>query len=222
MGTIPVTRTCTKCLEEKDLEGCFSKNPRGKFGRQSSCKKCRNKALVEYRRTPSGKAKYAIITATHRAKIGYSVKHQKYRNAPMAKWKAYASDAARRGLAFDFNLEEFVSRFWQKNCCYCDEPLITTGIDRLDYRAGYTISNTVPCCYVCNIMKLKLSQGDFIRRCRKITKHWKNASLPDLYLRASTGHVSGITYRELTLFLVKPPDNFLVAVRESIVSHRHP
>lgn len=39
------------------------------------------------------------------------------------------------------------------------------GIDRMDSSKGYEVDNCVPCCAMCNYMKLEYSQEDFIRKC---------------------------------------------------------
>jgi len=169
------TRICTQCGKEKPLVE-FYRSRQGTYGYQSACKDCVVAKHKVWLATPDGKAKYKEYTRRHREKEGYKAKHRAYRDTPKAKWKAYTKDALRRGLVFDFTLDEFIARFWQKSCCYCGDAISTVGVDRLDYLKGYTIPNTVPCCYTCNIMKLKLSQGAFICKCRQIAKHWEGAS----------------------------------------------
>lgn len=172
----PSTRICTQCQKEKPLREGFYKSKQGTHGYQSACRACVSSRQKAWLATPEGRAKYREYAKRHREKPGYNAKHQAYRDTPKAKWKAYMKDAERRGLVFDFTFDEFVARFWRKTCCYCGDALVTVGVDRLDYRKGYTIPNTVPCCYVCNIMKLKLSQRDFIRKCRQIAKEWDGAT----------------------------------------------
>lgn len=77
-----------------------------------------------------------------------------------------------------------------QNCYYCnDEPRISTkfknrkylnteelkvnGIDRIDSNLGYSIENCVPCCTVCNKMKLDLKQSDFFLKIEKIMNNLK-------------------------------------------------
>ena len=53
---------------------------------------------------------------------------------------------------------------WGKNSHKNPNPqsrFIYTGIDRKDNRAGYTVSNCVPCCKVCNYAKYNLSYEEF-------------------------------------------------------------
>lgn len=147
----PLTRICTMCKQEKSLEDDFSVLTKGTYGRQSACRPCMRLRHKSYRAVPKNKAK-----------------HKTYRDCPLGKWKAYRKDAERRGLVFEFTLERFTELFWQKTCSYCGDTIRTAGVDRLDNKEGYTEVNAVPCCYICNLMKLKSSREDFIAKCRKI------------------------------------------------------
>jgi hypothetical protein len=131
--------------------------------------------LIAYRKTPKGKAKYREYAQRHRAKPGYAEKHRGYREKPEPMWNLYRKGAERRDLVFDITLAEFTEHFWQKPCWYCGDDIRTAGVDRVNNADGYTLSNTVPCCSVCNFMKLKTSQDDFIAKCRQISKHCEEA-----------------------------------------------
>lgn len=74
---------------------------------------------------------------------------------------------------FSISFEEF-SILVTNNCYFCNgEPsqrntkigrkrkVKYSGIDRLDNKSGYVISNCVPCCAKCNMMKNELSTDDF-------------------------------------------------------------
>lgn len=100
----------------------------------------------------------------------------------------YKNDAIKRNLQFRLTKAEFES-FLDKNCHYCDEPpsneMLTTlvskklnsrtfkhsGIDRKINSVGYVFSNCVPCCYVCNKMKMNLDYEIFINQILKIKSH---------------------------------------------------
>lgn len=102
-------------------------------------------------------------------------KVKKPRNqTPHGKYKSYQASAKRRGNEFSISYEEFVS-FWQKPCFYCDELIMTIGLDRVDNDLGYAIDNIVSCCAICNWMKRSLPQDVFIDRCYKIAN--KNATI---------------------------------------------
>ena len=61
------TKTCTKCGDEKSLDD-FSLMKRGKFGRNSQCKDCRNVIQKTYRDAAKVPSKTAVITRTIKPK----------------------------------------------------------------------------------------------------------------------------------------------------------
>ena len=100
---------------------------------------------------------------------------------------------------FDLSLEYFYSLI-KKPCFYCgalpnerklrcrskSDSIIFAynGIDRVDNSLGYTPENTVPCCAVCNMMKMDRSQEEFYSQIKRIHEHQKlneptNIQLPD-------------------------------------------
>lgn len=92
-----------------------------------------------------------------------------YAKRPSRKYGIYKDSARKKGLVFNLSFEEFM-QLWQKSCSYCQEEIETIGIDRLDNDIGYTSSNLISCCKVCNYMKRELSFQDFLNRCEKIFK----------------------------------------------------
>jgi hypothetical protein len=67
-------------------------------------------------------------------------------------------------------------------CHYCGiENSVSTkvgqlrrnGIDRVDNSIGYIVSNCVPCCKLCGIMKLDHSLEDFLEKIKDIYNHLK-------------------------------------------------
>lgn len=173
--TIPLTRVCSKCLEEKVLLVDFHKQAHGKYGRQAVCRICVNAQNVEWRKVPENIEKYRQYVATFRSKPGYRERQRacvkKYRDMPKSLWYTYKLGAEKRSLPFEFTPEQFEETFWQKPCSYCGDSIRTIGVDRVDNALGYTRENTVPCCSVCNFMKLKASKSDFVAKCAQIAKH---------------------------------------------------
>lgn len=59
-------------------------------------------------------------------------------------------------------------------CYYCNTNVSKVsglnGIDRMDNAKGYSISNCVSCCKVCNFVKKSLDAHTFIERCKHISK----------------------------------------------------
>lgn len=171
MDATPKTRICTICKKKKDLEKDFRRQSNGKYGKQSACKPCVKEALKVYRQTPKGKAKHKEYARRHREKPGYAARHRSYRDQPKYIWNTYRAGAEKRGLVFELTIEHFEQLFWKKPCGYCGEPHQTAGVDRVDNSLGYTLANVVPCCGVCNFMKLQMSRTEFLAKCEQIVRH---------------------------------------------------
>lgn len=94
------------------------------------------------------------------------------------RWHSYKSGARTRGIPFDIDFRDFQS-MWQKPCSYCGTSIPTVGIDRVDNSRGYERGNIVPCCAICNKMKMVLDASMFIEHCRRVAKHMAENPLPD-------------------------------------------
>ncbi len=93
----------------------------------------------------------------------------------------YRHDARRRGLGFDLTTEEFI-KLTSSNCHYCGQSpskvfkgreknptnYVYSGIDRINNLDGYSIKNTVSCCFDCNRAKHTRSHDDFIAWVKRI------------------------------------------------------
>jgi len=92
-----------------------------------------------------------------------------------------------RTIAFELSLEEFTG-FFDQNCYYCDrDPYNITvnkgksyvyegkgmGIDRKVDSIGYTMSNCVPCCKECNMMKKSMNDKEYIKHCITVAAMWE-------------------------------------------------
>lgn len=96
-------------------------------------------------------------------------------------FRDYKYNANKRQIDFNLGQSSF-NDLISKNCYYCASPpsnIKTTpakgmskqwiedckihynGIDRLNNTIGYTTSNVVPCCKICNYSKKNLSLSDF-------------------------------------------------------------
>lgn len=103
-----------------------------------------------------------------------------------AKWnreyRVAKKNAAARNYSFELTLEEF-RHLCESRCNYCgEEPhehssgLIKNGVDRLDNTMGYTLENSVPCCPMCNTMKLHYSLEEWLQKMEQILKYCKERS----------------------------------------------
>ena len=90
----------------------------------------------------------------------------------------YKDNASVRGLQFNLTDEEFKNLIFLK-CHYCDSgpsnvkktkkvKVAYNGIDRIDSNLGYSLSNCVPCCSICNIMKRHHDSSFFVEHITKI------------------------------------------------------
>lgn len=98
----------------------------------------------------------------------------------------YRSRARRKGYEFEFDKEGF-REITSQNCYYCGgSPIqvqrsrqgkmnglyVYNGIDRVDSTKGYTLDNTVPCCKVCNFMKMNMTEERFKEHLYKIIENY--------------------------------------------------
>ncbi len=83
--------------------------------------------------------------------------------------QAYIDRARHYSREFNLTTDEFQSLV-DSPCFYCNKA--KGGIDRVDSAFGYTQTNSVSCCALCNRMKWDTPRDDFIARCCKIAdKH---------------------------------------------------
>lgn len=99
-------------------------------------------------------------------------------------YRAYVNGAKTRRLRFKLTEKQFYHMV-EKDCTYCGSPPLSVrrtkkscykhnGVDRMNNKEGYTEDNVVPCCSLCNIMKKRLTVGEFISQAAKIYEHNKH------------------------------------------------
>lgn len=98
------------------------------------------------------------------------IKKTKYSKTKKGRYVKYKLKAKERNIEFELSFGEFIN-FWNSRCFYCGDTIIGIGLDRIDSGLGYKLDNIVPCCCVCNKMKMELSQKIFIEQCDKISKN---------------------------------------------------
>lgn len=141
------------CGEEVKVKACNLKS-----GNTKSCGCLRYEAILESLRK--------------RGPIEYPKKSKHYRNLEKHIFRSYKGGAKDRGFSFNLSFEEFTN-FLYKNCFYCGSPPIRkfkledseitySGIDRMDSKKGYALTNCVSCCFTCNKAKNKLPIEEFI------------------------------------------------------------
>ena len=92
--------------------------------------------------------------------------------SPQQVFVQYERKAKQRGLTFRLTVEEF-ERMIAEPCRYCGTYNTPRGLDRVDNRIGYTVSNVVPACGDCNFMKRTLPVHKFLDLVSQIAEHQK-------------------------------------------------
>ena len=91
------------------------------------------------------------------------------------RYNLYKKNAKSRNLIFEIKKEEFYN-LTQQPCVYCGSLENYNGLDRLNSSIGYTIENVVPCCSICNKMKLDYSKEFFLEHIKKIIKYQEDSN----------------------------------------------
>ena len=88
-------------------------------------------------------------------------------------FKKFKNQALYRNLSCDFN-EEYYNKLLTEKCFYCENhnKYGAKGIDRIDSKQSYIMSNSVSCCKTCNIMKSSLSITEFYNHLKKIYNNY--------------------------------------------------
>lgn len=79
-------------------------------------------------------------------------------------WRVYSQSAKSRGLAWELTRENVAALIFGK-CSYCGmddkekHGVKYVGIDRVNNDRGYTLDNTVPCCWQCNAAKRGVTEN---------------------------------------------------------------
>lgn len=96
-------------------------------------------------------------------------KHKALGRKHRADWKGrlakYKRQASERNIEFNLTRDEFQS-LWGQDCTYCGDKIEGVGIDRVDNKQGYKLSNCVACCQDCNRFKHSQSMEKFIEKCK--------------------------------------------------------
>lgn len=88
-----------------------------------------------------------------------------------SRYNTYKKNAKKRNFNFLLTKEEFYD-ITNKACYYCGSiPSPYNGIDRINSKRGYEKDNCVPCCEICNKMKLDYSINDWCNHMKKILNY---------------------------------------------------
>jgi hypothetical protein len=97
-------------------------------------------------------------------------------------YSKYRWEAERRKLSFELTIEQFLA-LTLKDCYICGDPPSSVirrknaygtytynGVDRVDNSKGYDLSNCMPCCQPCNLMKKCMPLDVFKNHVLKIAR----------------------------------------------------
>lgn len=81
----------------------------------------------------------------------------------------------------DFALtEQDVAHLSDTPCTYCEKPVRSVHLDRVDNTRGYLPENVVQCCPRCNLWKGSSSVEEFIGHARRVAEHSRIGCSPVL------------------------------------------
>ena len=182
-------KVCSHCKGEFPLSE-FCKDSTKKDGLNSLCKTCLSEQNARYKekhrkwreehreelrakdRSPEKKAKRRQYREAHKEEEKARIKY--YDTTVRGRYGIYKQNAKQRSISFDLTLEDF-DKITQKPCIYCGEfngecnGIKYSGIDRIDSSQGYTQLNSIPCCEMCNKMKLDYNMMDWLKHIKKIS-----------------------------------------------------
>lgn len=122
--------------------GCLTKETRGKSSRKAFGFSLRNRVLSSYKRNAKTKNLLFELTDAQAITLFADICH-------------YCGALPRKTIIKPNHYGEFVYN----------------GIDRLDNSLGYTTDNCVTCCFVCNYLKGKYNDKDFLALIAQIYNH---------------------------------------------------
>lgn len=134
------TKVCNKCKLEKDISKNYAIKTNG--SPRSECRKCEALWQKQYRQNNPEKLR---------------AWESKRRQVPKRRFETAKRNAVTREINWELSYEDFLQLIDQ-DCYYCSfligEKVTTgSGLDRIDNSKGYELSNVVPCCGSCNIIR---------------------------------------------------------------------
>lgn len=118
----------------------------------------------------------------------------------------YKKNASNRHIEWNLSDNDF-NKLVNEPCHYCgalpneiksmqrynktNTPFKVNGIDRKDSKLGYTVENCVPCCPICNQMKMDLDYTDFLTHIELIMQHKRATTISKESTSQAFGDGSG-------------------------------
>lgn len=167
---------CKDCKREYNHQRRFA--PQENSTRLKRCPRCNDDkpATLEHftacRANPDGLTYLCKVchnqnvqASRERNPKAYAESIRKWHVSPKGRFSAYVNNTNDR--PFHLTFEQFMT-FWQQPCSYCDDPIETVGIDRVDSDKDYVLENCVPSCATCNMMKRTMTKERWFAHMRKV------------------------------------------------------
>ena len=117
-------------------------------------------------RACNAKAVRRRYSSERRAQIRIDNRRRDARWRQLNPYASYQRGSRAKGREFDLTVEQFYALFGAA-CRYCGIAP-SKGIDRLNSADGYVVHNSVPCCAMCNTMKLDYTEEEFLEQVSRI------------------------------------------------------
>lgn len=184
-------KVCSHCKGEFPLSE-FCKDKTKKDGLSGLCKLCLSEQNERYKerhrkwreehreelrardRDPDRKEKRKRYREEHKEQERARRKY--YDTTLKGRYSIYKQGAKQRNIKFNLTLEEF-DELTKQSCLYCGgfngecDGVPYSGVDRIDSKGGYEKINCIPCCEVCNKMKLDYDMLEWLKHIKKIADH---------------------------------------------------
>lgn len=185
-SSVPKPTACAECSRGQPDVDFKWRTDINKGGWRNTCNDCFNKKGYSQasrkrrmEKDPDGyRAHSARVHLDWSRRNPDKLKEQqlKERMDPDRRIKSLVTEANARNINVDMRDSESLKLKFTQSCAYCAfTPEIgkdfLNGLSRVDHTGGYTDTNTVPCCGVCNHMKGPQEIDEFIDNIRRITKH---------------------------------------------------
>jgi len=192
------TKICSKCNNEKNIDRFYLYKKTNKY--RTVCKDCQNLLDYEWKRKNKDKVlltkkkykeknKEKIRSETKKRNTDWYIKNKfkvaEERHELKYRFRRYFYNSKNKNREFLLSIEEF-EEITNKRCYYCNgynksesllieiNSLTYCGIDRIDNTKSYIKENCVPCCNICNRMKLEMNTQEFIEHIRRIMEFYSD------------------------------------------------
>lgn len=167
-------KECRGCKITQDLVN-FANHPGSKDGRRNYCNSCRNKQRKLSNGYKTSLEKHSkFLKHKWATDPNYRQKRKDYQkenlNSLNFRFRSCKKSAKDRNISFQLSIMDF-DNITKQVCFYCgrfSQNKNNSGIDRINNEIGYVLANCLPCCWICNTMKLDHDQAEFFESVKLI------------------------------------------------------